>query len=109
MSDVWLAGDLALCVNDRFNWPQPHGTTRPKSGCVYKVAAVSMELFRSGRPALALHLENGPNNRRTIGGAVCFEPVWNARRFRKIHPLTPEEHRQAIVELAADRRQGAPR
>jgi len=91
--DDWQVGDLALCVDDRPPYIygghkecSPKWTDPLRKGCVYTV--VKIGLGKTGR----LGLKVDPK----AGGL--------ASRFRKIKPLSAEEHRSAIIELANDRR-----
>lgn len=83
----WQAGDLALCV--AITHPRFKGRSAIlRIGAIYTVA----EPFWSEAMDMAglVLVEVSPN----------LERGFPADCFRKITPLTPEEHRQAIAELA---------
>lgn len=100
--DDWQVGDLALCVNDIFSEPMRIGMSRPSAGAVYRIESMRHQAFANGRSGLGLVFKDGPLNRQTMNGVVTFEAIWSAHRFRRIAPLTPEEHLEAIRELAND-------
>jgi hypothetical protein len=89
MSGNWQAGDLALCVKG--GWKNADGPNAglpddpPRKGEILAVAAV--QLFGDD-----VFLRFGPPR-------FCLEDCWHALKFRKIHPLTEEEHRQALTDL----------
>lgn len=100
MNDDWQAGDLALCVRGGiFGRAHSPEYPRPKSGKIYLVEGAGMvdPPFNFNGERFGLWLKDAPFN-------INNERVWDARRFRKIRPLSEEEHREAIEELAADHR-----
>lgn len=98
MSDDWQVGDLALCVK-RGHWYDAVGNTHNpvmRAGMVLTVRRVGKAI---GCPGLALWFEGVDDHVAPAG--------FGAIRFRKIRPLSDEEHRACIVELAADQRMPA--
>lgn len=92
--DDWQIGDLALCVKHADMMGQKTGAYQngPIVGSVYTVSGVR------DFPEAAY---TGDTTGLRISGFTGF--LW-AGFFRKIHPLSDEEHRECIVELAADQR-----
>jgi len=88
MSEDWQAGDLALCVRD--DWqrddglPEVPGRVHPRSGGIYTVDVVHVPCDDCGAVYLVL---------------AGFVPAYHADNFRRIAPLTNEEHRKALADL----------
>jgi hypothetical protein len=90
MSDDWQPGDLALCVNAS---PCPEfGDTGLSGGIIYSVREVlndhggSSALYGKGDVAL-----------RVVGVLHWFP--FDAKRFRKIRPHTPDEEDRETIRL----------
>ncbi len=98
--DDWQVGDLALCVDDAACPYFPGSKGGIQAGGVYEVRKVKKVKDVIGRLELGLQLDRC-NPIHLVSGSVGYH---NAIRFRKIKPLSPEEHRSAIIELANDRR-----
>lgn len=87
MSDDWMAGDKAVCIN-------ADGTPMLKEGTAYTVAEVAIgSVLNAENIAI---LEAGGDPPETVGLALKEaqpEPpckVFNAERFRKIRPCSED-------------------
>ncbi|RPF70469.1 hypothetical protein [Aurantiacibacter spongiae] len=93
MADDWQIGDLALCVAVR------HPLFRDPSiilsvGAIYTVKIVGVPRPKCRNERALGFWEVSPRRKGKIGFPESL--------FRKIRPLTDEEHREAILELAGD-------
>lgn len=86
----WQVGDLALCVNSDWGWAAE--PCDPQSGAILTVSA----------------LDNTPGDYGLWFDGIDSCDSYAVEYFRKIHPLTPEEHLEAIRELANDTKTPAP-
>lgn len=89
--DNWQIGDTALCVkaSEHLHGQRSHAIQpAPRAGSIHTVSEVKdfPEQFMLGL---------------RIPG---FKGFLGATMFRKIHPLSETDHRNAIIELAGDNR-----
>lgn len=89
MNEDWQVGDLALCVKAA----DPVESCDPPVGSIQTVEWVWMgvEDLHTGEVGDALDFVGVPRR----PGDVAYD----ADRFRRIPPLTDEEHRQALEDL----------
>lgn len=93
MADDWAVGDLALCVADRLPLPKSKPTRLLRVGAVYTVTSVR---WSYGEQCFALGLAE-VKSRGPFGD-------WHEIVFRKIRPLSDEEHDSFTAELRKDHR-----
>lgn len=89
MAENWRSGDLAICVRGGRIDPG-HSGPFPRSGAVYRV----LDSYVYGLRGVWLLLDGAPDNHDLDG--TNRGPQWHSRRFRKIHPLSIEEHNAEI-------------
>lgn len=92
MADDWQVGDLALCVDDKFN-------RALKSGMIYMVEAVVL----ANSPGAYDHGETGL---RLVGVTLAsLSGAANAKRFRKIPAHEADEFDRETIALLTGQRQ----
>lgn len=96
--DDWQVGDLALLVSGREGESRPDCNSKGQSFALGGIYTVERVVFH--RQKCGLVIEGFRSDHST--GAFL------ASSFRKIRPLTDDEHLLTIVELAADKIIHAP-